>query len=266
LFASLGCAAENLAVAAGARGRPGSLRFDPANDGSVVFEFTTGNASRSALSDAIARRQWTRSDYDCRPIPVADLKLVADAASVPGVHLTLFTQRRKIEHVTDLVVAGNTAQMTDAAFLRELKTWLRFNPPSAPASGDGLFGTVSGNPNLPSWLAALVFDRVIRVGNQNEKYSRQLRSSSDVAVFISERDDREHRFLAGRACQRCALQANALGLKIASVKQAVEVAALRPELASLVGLPGRRPDLVMRFGYGPLLPFSLRRPVAAVLV
>lgn len=64
----------------------------------------------------------------------------------------------------------------------------------------------------------------------------------------------------GRASQRFALQATALGLKHAYINQPVEVAALRPELAELVGLPGRRPDLVMRFGYGPALEFSARRP------
>jgi hypothetical protein len=70
---------------------------------------------------------------------------------------------------------------------------------------------------------------------------------------------------AGRACQRFALQATALGLKHAFINQPVEVAALRPQLASLLGMPGRRPDIVMRFGYGPTLPFSPRRPVEAVL-
>src|ERR1700732_3599624 len=48
-------------------------------------------------------------------------------------------------------------------------------------------------------------------------------------------------------------------LKCAFINQPVEVAKLRPELAALVGLPGRRPDIVMRFGYGPLLPYSARR-------
>ncbi len=42
LYASLGCAAENLALAAGARGRPGELRFDPANGGTIMFDFTAG--------------------------------------------------------------------------------------------------------------------------------------------------------------------------------------------------------------------------------
>jgi hypothetical protein len=46
----------------------------------------------------------------------------------------------------------------------------------------------------------------------------------------------------------------------------VEVAALRPQFASFVGLANRRPDLVVRFGRGPVLPQSLRRPVQAVLV
>ena len=69
----------------------------------------------------------------------------------------------------------------------------------------------------------------------------------------------------GQACQRFALQANALGLKHAFINQPVEVPALRPELAALVGQPGQRPDLVMRFGYGALLPDAARRPAHEVM-
>jgi hypothetical protein len=98
------------------------------------------------------------------------------------------------------------------------------------------------------------------------KYARQLASSAGVAVFVAKKEDREHWVLAGRACQRFALQATALGLKHAFINQLVEVARLRPDLAKLVGLAGRRPDLVMRFGYGAALPFSARRPVESVVV
>jgi hypothetical protein len=44
----------------------------------------------------------------------------------------------------------------------------------------------------------------------------------------------------------------------------VEVAGLRAELAGLAGEPGLRPDLLIRFGRGPTLPYAPRRPVAAV--
>jgi hypothetical protein len=45
----------------------------------------------------------------------------------------------------------------------------------------------------------------------------------------------------------------------------VEVAAIRPRFAQALGLGAQRPDLVVRFGRGPALPPSLRRPVQAVL-
>lgn len=50
-----------------------------------------------------------------------------------------------------------------------------------------------------------------------------------------------------------------------SLNQPVEVAALRSELAALAGMEDRRPDIVMRFGYGPTLPYSARRPVGSMV-
>ncbi len=184
---------------------------------------------------------------------------------MPGVDLVLITERRQIDRVRDLVVAGNGAQLADAAFMRELKAWLRFSPREAILSGDGLFSAASGSPALPAWLGPRLFDLVFTAAAENDKYARQIASSAGIAVFVAQRADREHWVLAGRACQRFALQATVLGLKHAFVNQPVEVADLRPELASLVGLPGRRPDLVMRFGHGNQLPFSARRPVQQVL-
>lgn len=265
LFTSLGCASVNLALASGAQGRPGTIGFDPANNGAVIFSYVAGPAENTALVDAIPKRQSTRADYDARPVSVADLMTLAAAAAVPGVDLVLITDRPQMDRLRDLVVAGNSAQLADASFIRELKAWLRFSPREATLSGDGLFSAASGNPALPAWLGPHLFDWVFTAEAENEKYARHLRSSAGVAVFVSEKDDPEHWVLAGRACQRFALQATALGLKHAFINQPVEVARLRPELASLIGLPGRRPDIVMRFGYGPSLPYSARRPVSVML-
>jgi nitroreductase len=265
LFVSLGCAAENLALAAAECGRRSEVRFDPEGAGSIIFEFDGAPPEHSILFEAIPRRQATRADYSGRPVSAPDLETLAAAVRVPGVDLILATDRQQIERVLDLVVAGNSAQMADPAFVRELKDWLRFNPRQALETGDGLFSAASGNPTAPAWLGGLMFDLVFRVATENDKYVRQLRSSAGVAIFVSEHDDKDHWVRAGRACQRFALQATALGLKHAFINQPVEVAALRPQLANLVGMAGRRPDIVMRFGYGPTLPFSPRRPVGAVL-
>ena len=266
IFASLGCAAENLALAAAARGQTGELRFEPANDGSVKFSFGTGATSGRTLFDAIPFRQSTRADYDGRNVSATDLQALAAAiATVPGVDLVLITERAQIDRVRDLVIAANSVQMADAAFVRELKTWLRYNPRQAIDAGDGLFSALTGNPTTPSWLGPYLISMFFSAKAENEKYARQIDSSAGIAVFVSQQDNPEHWVLAGRASQRFALQATALGLKHAFINQPVEVARFRPDLAALVGMPGRRPDLVMRFGYGVALPFSARKPVEAVL-
>jgi hypothetical protein len=138
---------------------------------------------------------------------------------------------------------------------------MRFSPREAVQKGDGLFSATTGNPILPAWLGPTFFDLAFKASAENDKYARQIASSAGIAVFVAQKEDHEHWILAGRAAQRFALQATALGLKCAFINQPVEVASLRPELASLIGAPSRRPDLVIRFGYGPLLPYSARRPV-----
>lgn len=265
VFVSLGAAAENLALASAARGQPGIVRFDQANGGAVLFDFAKGPAARSPLFDAIPHRQSTRAEYDDRVVSTADLAALVQAAAVPGVDLVLLTERARIDSLRDLIVTGNSAQMADPAFVRELKAWLRFNPREALRRGDGLYSVASGNPPLPDWLGPLAFDWLASVSSQNDAYARQVRSSAGLAVFVGAGADPASWVAVGQACQRFGLQATALGLKCAFMNQPVEVPQLRSELAALVGLPGRRPDLVMRFGHGPTLPWSPRRPVTAVL-
>jgi nitroreductase len=266
VFVSLGAAAETLSLAAAARGWPGTVRVDPADGRTILFDYETGPAVRSALFDAIPHRQSARSEYDGRAVPPADLYLLARAAAVPGVDLVLLTDQVRMTHLRDLVVAGNSAQMADPAFVRELKSWLRFNPRQALRTGDGLYSAASGSPALPGWLGPAAFDWLSTTRSQNAAYARQIRSSAGIAVFTGASERPADWVAVGQACQRFALQATALGLRQAFVNQPVEVASLRPELAALIGLPGRRPDIVMRFGYGPAMPLSARRPAAAVIV
>lgn len=266
LFASLGCAAANLMIASAATGRASELRFDPAKDGKVVVDMVAGKEDRSPLFDAIPKRQSTRADYDGRSVSAADLRSLDAAVQVDGVTMVLITDRRQINLIRDLVIAGNSAQMADADFVDELKQWIRFNPRDAIKMRDGLFSACSGNPNSPGWLGRPMFDLTFKTMSENDKYARQIDGSAGIAVLVAEKNDPEHWVLAGRACQRFALQATALGLKQAYINQPTEVSKLRPDLAALVGMPGQRPNIIMRFGYGPTMPMSLRRPVDAVLM
>jgi len=170
-----------------------------------------------------------------------------------------------MEGVLEYVVKGNTDQMNDTAFVEELKTWIRFSDAETVRTGDGLFSRSTGNPSIPRWLGSPLFPLLFRARNENDKYATHIRSSSGIAVFVSELNNKAHWLEAGRCYERFALQATALGIRNAFVNQPVEVAALRPQFASFLGVGDRRPDLVVRFGRAPAMPRSLRRPVDAVL-
>ena len=124
----------------------------------------------------------------------------------------------------------------------------------------------SGNPSVPRWLGSLLFKLLFRTQHENDKYATHIRSSAGIAIFISEANDKAHWLEAGRCYERFALQAAALRIRNAFINQPVEVSALRSHFANALGIGGHRPDLVVRFGRGPEMPRSLRRPVQAVLV
>lgn len=268
LYVSLGCALENLAIAASATGRPGAVT--EVGEGRATFTFSpqsgTVDTAVTGLFEAIPIRQSTRCLYDGRPVASGELESLSRAAVVEGVDLALITQRPVIDQVRDLVIAGNDAQMADPDFMRELKDWLRFSPQAAMEKGDGLYAPASGNPPLPDWLGPIAFDLAFKPRSEADKYARHMDSSAGVAVF-SARDEGPAGWIAvGRACQRFCLAATALGLKTAFVNQPVEVSALRDEMAALAGFGARRTDLVLRFGHVPAMPYSPRRPVDAVLM
>ena len=107
---------------------PGRISFDAAQGGGVVFQFENAPPGPPGLAEAIRLRQSTRAECEARPLRAEEMRMLAEAGDIEGVDLVLLTARPEIERVRDLVVAGNTAQMADAAFLREMKSWLRFNP------------------------------------------------------------------------------------------------------------------------------------------
>lgn len=165
----------------------------------------------------------------------------------------------------EYVVQANTAQMNDPAFIEELKAWIRFGDAEAVRMGDGLCSRATGNPSVPRWLGSL-FSALFTTGKKNDKYAKHIRSSAGIAVFVSEANDKAHWVEAGRCYERFALQATALGIRNAFLNQPVEVSTLRPQFATFLGVGTRRPDLVVRFGRGPEMPRSLRRPLGAVIV
>jgi len=266
LFVSLGCAAENLVQAARAFGFIGNAEFTPATGGVITIALERSKTEESPLFKAIPHRQCTRTDFDGKPLAPEELRLLEAAGTGNGVAVILLTEREAMEKVLEYVIEGNTMQLNNPAFVNELESWIRFSDDEAIRTGDGLTARSTGNPPAPRWLGRLLFRTFFRMKPENDKYTRHIRSSAGIAVFVSNVDDKNHWVEAGRCYERFALQATALGIRNAFVNQPVEESQLRPEFAKALGLGDRRPDLVVRFGRGKEMPRSLRRPVESVLV
>jgi hypothetical protein len=243
------------------------VRFDSVGDGLIALNLEPTQKRITPLFQAISERQCTRVDYDSQPISPAELRQLERAGTGDGVSVRMLTARPATESVLEYVVAGNTVQMNDPAFVAELKAWIRFGADEALRSGDGLFAGASGNPALPRWIGSRLMNLFFTPKSENERYARQIRNSAGIAVFVSERNDLAHWVEVGRCYERFALQATALGIRNAFLNQPVEVGAIRPQFANWLGIgPNERPDLVVRFGRGPAMPLSMRRPVQAVLI
>ncbi len=269
LFVSLGAATENLQQAALYNGLQGEVNFDVNATQLINVALTPTKAITSPLFKAIPDRQCTRAEYDGKPLSAGELNLLELAGTGDGVHVLLHTETQAIENILAYVVAGNSAQMHDAAFMAELKSWIRFSSSDAVRTGDGLYSATSGNPSVPKWLASPLFNILFNEKSENDKYAKHIRSSAGVAIFVSDKNDAAHWLEVGRCYQRFALQATALGVRNAFLNQAVEVTQVRQQFAQHLNMDesaAGRIDLVVRFGRGRLMPKSLRRPVDAVLI
>jgi len=266
LFVSLGCASENLVLAAKANGLNAVATIETAPVDVIQVHLESSQAERSPLFEAIPKRQSTRTEYDGRPLGNEELKLLELAGTGAGVHVLLLTGKQSMEKVLEYVIQGNTAQINNPAFVQELTSWIRFSDAEAVRTGDGLFSRSTGNPPVPRWLGSHLMSLFLTTKRENEKYAKHVRSSAGIAVFVSDVSDKEHWVEVGRCYQRFALQAAALGIRNAHLNQSVEIAALRPQFSTFLDIGNRRPDLVVRFGRGPQMPRSLRRPADDVLI
>ncbi|WP_290648941.1 Tat pathway signal protein [Aquisalimonas sp.] len=265
LYGSLGCAGENLLVAAQAAGLKGHFSYD-ASESSVQVDLEKTAPSRSTLFEAIPNRQCSRAEYDGTALSAEQLRLLEEAGRGNGVSLMLLTDSKQKEQVAEYVAAGNTAQFSDPRWAAEMRKWIRFNARDAVRTRDGLYGAVLGIPNVPGWLGKLLMRVAGSAKRQNRKDITHIRSSGALAVIFSEADDQRHWIEAGRSYERLALQAAALQLRTAFINQPVEVLPLRAQLATFLGIGNRRPDLIVRIGRGPEMPRSLRRPIGQVLL
>src|SRR5262245_3386030 len=211
LWISLGCALENLLVAARAIGYAPEVTYPDSVD-FIQIQLTEDIPQASPLFDAIPQRQQTRSEFDGQSIRVADLDQLQALPLEPGVILHYVTDPSDLEMILEYVNQGNLSQYSDKAFLDEVIYWLRFNKKEALASLDGLYTRAFGNPEVPRWLGQMFVSRT-KPQKQADIDAAKLRSSTGAIIVTSALDDKTTWVRTGQAYERMALKMTSLNIK-----------------------------------------------------
>jgi nitroreductase len=265
LYISLGCALENLVVAAAATRVATKVHYHP--DVLEVVLAPNGRGEQSTLADAISLRQSNRQLYDGRRIPDEHLRMLLAANTFDGIEaVPVRTDDSAIAPIIELVKEANRLQFEDQRFVNELIEWIRFSRKEVDRTHDGLTATALGFPPIPRWLGKLVMKKLVKPEAEAKKCEKAIRSASLVLLFIARAHDQKHWVDLGRAFQRLVLTATSLGIAHAHLNMPCEVLSVRQKLARHLGLQhGEQPLLLIRLGYASALPRAPRRPIEEVL-
>jgi nitroreductase len=241
LHVSVGCALENLLIAARAFGYQPEVTHFPHHLGadcvaSVLMPPPGALASpKGGLLDAITRRQTSRRPFRPRAVPADDLRRLQAVCGDRQVMLYL-TDDAGVKQRLELLVAEADARLfAEPAYREELAHWI----------GDGVFGT--------SWLLSKlgqVAVTYLNVGARTAKHdSELLHSAPEIGILATHDDDRASQVRAGQQFQRLCLQAELAGLGVQPMSQLCQVEHIRGQLGRYFPAPDARAQLVFRIGY-----------------
>lgn len=266
LFISLGCAVENLCIAASYFGY--TTHIKECSIEAIILELTKNNLStKDLLFHQIEKRQTNRTIYNGNKISDGILQQLQSVPKENGVQF-YFTEigTPLADTITGYIMKGNEIQMADIAFKNELLSWMRFNKKQVEATHDGLSYLVFGNPSLPGILARPIVSLFLNPKVQNKSDRKKIDSSSHFVVCTTQQDTIKEWINLGRTLQRILLKATEIGISYAFLNQPCEVAALASDLQEKLPLNKEYPTLIMRIGYANPIPYSPRKEIETLLI
>lgn len=286
MYVGVGCALENLLLAASAFGYEPQLTILPDSSDpthAARIELVPGVKRHSVLYSTIPRRHTNRGPYDrSRPLSSETLESLRQlAGSDPDIELFWFTSEADRRRIGDLIVAATEAIIADTEQVEDSAKWYRFGSwRQLQRHRDGLTLDAMGSGALLRGIAKML-------PPQSREFNDRfwLRSTREVHVAtaaafglltVRDPDDRSQRIRCGRAWQRVHLWATEKGLAMHPLNQMPERAARERVLAveprfgraleELIGNPERQALMAFRAGFPTREALaSPRRPLAQVL-
>jgi nitroreductase len=260
LFVSLGAAILNLRVAAAERGfgsRVRHLMDQQRPDLVAVVELgprLTGDLAR--LAPYVMQRRTNREPFSAERLPDqlrAELDLSARIEGAVLQWLDRAPRRWWLRMATNEAVAADD---DDVARTAERRRWV-----GGDRTADGVPSTALGPRSAGS--EAVVRELAATEADASRPLA-DFEREPQLAVLATRYDGPIEWLRAGQALERVLLEATAHGVSTSLLNQAIEHEDLRWQVNDPLG-PWQRPQAVIRFGYGPPVAPTPRRPIADVV-
>ncbi|MCB9642447.1 MAG: hypothetical protein H6728_05180 [Myxococcales bacterium] len=270
----LGCAIENLCLAAQAQGLhpkvlmpAAQLGLTPHKDSLVAkIQLSPAKAQASPLYEAIPHRHTNRYPYQSKPVSKGlEDELHKIAAPFAQAKLVLFSKERAAEkHASfgKIVIESTQAICLDPKMSHDSHRWFRHTGRDIEQHRDGITLDSAGLPSA-LWLAARMLppssEKMANDGWQTS--TKRCVEASPVfgLITISSLYDRPQNLEAGRLWQRLHLWASTQGLAMQPLNQPVEMvdrdhqlrrkSAWGSRLSPLLQDPKAAPTFAFRMGY-----------------
>jgi nitroreductase len=289
LYIGLGCALENLMIAAQARGaRPAlTLLPDPADPSQVArVALRPGSGAREsrgadALYRQIALRHTNRGAYLDGGFTAGLASRLHDlVGEESGLRLHLLTSSRECAAFREQTIAATRAIIDDAEMSADSDRWYRHTQAEIERARDGVTLDATGSGATTRFLGKSFSRPDTASANAywlDATRERQLSAACFGMISSSRANTRAEQLQTGRAFQRLQLWAASEGLAMQPLNQLAErqdreqTETLKPvfsrALEDLMGAGDRRTQILFRIGY-PLdeALASPRRPLAWVLL
>ena len=267
LYISLGCALQNILVAADYYGVKLGVNFFPNNHNEIVLTAGQGEHPRDGdkkdhIIFSILTRHTNRSKYSAQ-IPDSNFLSWLRSQGNQDFKIDIIGSGATKDLISDVVVAANVAATRDKDFRRELSQFLKSNITKSKL-GMPMFGF--GMPT-PISLMAPWFVKNFNVNRLSQKEdTRLLKEFTPTFVVISGRGDTKNDWVrVGQLLESIALNAEREGLRIAPMAAAIQIGEYYKELQKAVNTHDR-PLVFFRLGYSDrVTKHSPRLPVGEVI-
>ncbi len=258
LYISVGCALENLLIAAEYYGYDARVNYfpNPANENLVANVHFNQNSEHRIfpeMFEAIYERYTNHNEFSAEPLSPEDQHRLENCCREDGIGLFLTSDVEIKRKVDELIVRADALQFANPEFREELGYWI----------GQGVFGA--------SWLIAKISQFAvthINLGNSTaKKDSEVLMSSPLLGIICSEKNDRQTQVQVGQVFERIYLKATSLGINLQPMSQILEIPEIKAELVKLISVEHAFPQQPFRLGFGkPESKRTPRRPLEEVLL